>query len=52
MSRESGPDHDKTFVVQLTVDHRVTEGIGKNKKAAEQDAARKAVQIIAESGPK
>jgi ribonuclease III len=52
MSREFGPDHDKTFVIKLTVDHRVTEGVGKNKKAAEQDAAQKAFKIISESGQK
>ena len=36
---ESGPDHDKTFRVQLTVGEIQTEGIGKSKKAAEQAAA-------------
>ncbi len=43
---ESGPDHDKTFVVQLTVKELKTEGIGKSKKLAEQDAARKALEIL------
>ncbi|MFZ5573278.1 MAG: ribonuclease III [Thermodesulfobacteriota bacterium] len=37
---ESGPDHDKTFTVQLKVRDVTTMGIGKNKKAAEQNAAR------------
>ncbi len=37
---ESGPDHDKTFTVQLKVQDVMTKGIGKSKKAAEQDAAK------------
>jgi ribonuclease III len=41
--REEGPDHDKTFWVQLRVKDVETEGVGKSKKAAEQDAARKAL---------
>ena len=44
--REFGPDHDKTFVVQLTMGDIVTEGVGKNKKSAEQNAAGKAFKII------
>ena len=43
---ESGPDHDKTFRVRLTVGEIQTEGIGKSKKAAEQDAARKGLDIF------
>ena len=43
---ESGPDHDKTFFVRLTVRDVTTEGIGKSKKLAEQDAARKALHRI------
>lgn len=43
---ESGPDHNKTFRVALTVNGLRTEGVGKNKKAAEQDAAQKAWQQI------
>ena len=41
--REEGPDHDKTFWVQLRVMDIETEGVGKSKKAAEQDAAHKAL---------
>jgi ribonuclease-3 len=44
--REDGPDHDKTFWVQLRVMEIETEGVGKSKKAAEQDAARKALTRI------
>jgi len=44
--QESGPDHDKTFKVQLDVREVRTEGIGKSKKMAEQDAARKALEVL------
>jgi ribonuclease-3 len=44
--REDGPDHDKTFWVRLTVLDVRTEGIGKSKKSAEQDAARKALPLL------
>jgi ribonuclease III len=44
--REKGPDHDKTFWVQLSVMGVETEGLGKNKKTAEQDAARKALSLL------
>lgn len=38
--KESGPDHDKTFLVQLEVEGRPeTTGEGKSKKQAEQHAA-------------
>jgi ribonuclease-3 len=43
---ESGPDHDKTFHVQLKVGEIQTKGVGKSKKAAEQDAARKSLEIL------
>ena len=44
--REDGPDHDKTFCVELNVLDIKTQGTGKNKKAAEQEAARKALEIL------
>ena len=44
--REEGPDHDKTFWVMVNVLDIETEGSGKSKKAAEQDAARKAIEIL------
>ena len=44
--REDGPDHDKTFWVALKVIDIETEGRGKSKKAAEQDAAKKALAAI------
>lgn len=43
---ESGPDHDKTFSIQLTANGIKTEGLGKSKKLAEQDAARQALAIL------
>ncbi len=45
---ETGPDHDKTFEVELVVDNIKTRGTGKNKKAAEQAAAQKAVRLLNE----
>jgi len=44
--REEGPDHDKTFWVTLKVIDIETLGSGKSKKAAEQDAARRALEIL------
>ncbi len=49
LADETGPDHDKTFTVQLTLNGE-TYGVGKgkNKKEAEQLAAREALKAIAE----
>jgi ribonuclease-3 len=44
--RESGPDHNKTFRVRLEVGEMQAEGAGKSKKAAEQDAAKKGLEIL------
>ncbi|MDD3303434.1 MAG: ribonuclease III [Clostridia bacterium] len=42
---ESGPEHDKTFKVELLFnDTKIGEGIGKNKKQAEQQAAKYAYE--------
>jgi ribonuclease-3 len=43
---ESGPDHDKTFVVQIQIDNVKAKGVGKSKKRAEQDAARSALEML------
>ena len=43
---ENGPDHDKTFCVRLMVLDLITEGHGKSKKQAEQDAAKNALDIL------
>lgn len=43
--RESGPDHDKRFVVRVYVDKECYgEGEGKSKQDAEQEAARQALE--------
>ena len=47
---ESGPDHDKTFNVRLQVGQIIADGTGKSKKTAEQDAARKALEILSRDG--
>ena len=44
--QESGPDHDKTFHVSMTVGKIEAQGVGKSKKTAEQDAARKGLELF------
>lgn len=48
---QSGPDHDKTFRIELSVCGFTAEGTGKNKKAAEQDAARKVYEQMTAENP-
>lgn len=43
---EIGPDHDKTFRIQLIVGAGQAEGVGKSKKMAEQDAARNYLESL------
>ena len=44
---ESGPDHNKTFLVEVFLDsNRIGQGEGRSKKAAEQAAARDALQLF------
>ncbi len=44
---ESGPDHDKQFAVELTLNGEVVgKGTGSSKKRAEQDAARDAMEML------
>ena len=43
---ETGPDHHKTFEVELTVAGIRTHGRGTSKKAAEQNAAEKAIGLL------
>lgn len=46
-TKELGPDHDKTFEVVVVVnDKEITSGSGKSKQEAEQNAAKKAVELI------
>lgn len=45
--QKSGPDHDRTFHVRVLVDKRECgQGAGKNKKEAEQNAAREAYRAL------
>ncbi|PIR23620.1 MAG: ribonuclease III [Deltaproteobacteria bacterium CG11_big_fil_rev_8_21_14_0_20_45_16] len=44
---ESGPDHSKTFEVEIELqDKTIVHGTGSSKREAEQDAARKALEIL------
>ncbi len=44
---EIGPDHDKTFIARIRVGKKVSaEGVGKSKKMAEQNAAKKALEFL------
>jgi len=47
---ESGPDHDKTFEVELVIGSLTAQGTGKSKKAAEQAAARQALALLPHRG--
>ena len=43
--RESGPDHDKVFEVEVRIKEDLFgRGIGRSKKEAEQSAAKQALQ--------
>jgi len=45
--KESGPDHQKTFVVRVVVNGKyIAEGSGKSKSEAEQKAAQKALKLL------
>ena len=45
--KEQGPDHDKIFTVELNVNgKKISTGEGKNKKEAEMEAAKKALEEI------
>lgn len=47
LSGESGPDHDKQFEVEVSLNgHIVGKGTGSSKKRAEQDAARAAIEQL------
>ena len=43
---EIGPDHNKTFKVNVKACDIIAEGIGKNKKSAQQAAAKKAIEVL------
>jgi ribonuclease-3 len=47
LTNESGPDHDKTFEISFSVANSITTtGTGRSKKEAEQQAAKKALEIL------
>ena len=47
LTGESGPDHDKKFDVEVSLNGKVVgKGSGRSKKRAEQDAARDAIQAL------
>ena len=47
LAGESGPDHDKQFMVELTLNGELFgTGVGSSKKRAEQDAARQALEAL------
>lgn len=49
LSGEKGPDHDKEFSVELFINGSlISSGIGNSKKQAEQQAAKKALEILGE----
>lgn len=44
---ESGPEHKKTFTVEVTVQGRaIARGVGGSKQEAERDAARQAIEVL------
>ena len=47
LTGQSGPDHDKTFTVEVSLNDQVVgKGSGSSKKRAEQDAARAAMEVL------
>ena len=51
--KEEGPDHDKVFVVEAYINGKpVSQGQGRTKKAAEQQAAYEAILMLRKQGDK
>jgi len=49
--KEEGPDHDKRFVVEVQIkDEKISEGFGRSKKEAEQNAASEAIKQLSIRG--
>lgn len=45
--KEEGPDHDKSFTAEVEIDGKKMErGIGKSKKGAEMEAARRTLELL------
>jgi ribonuclease-3 len=52
VAEQSGPPHDRTFAVAAMVgETQIAQGSGRSKKLAEQDAARRALDALAQSHP-
>ncbi len=50
LTDEKGPDHDKEFTVEVHLNsNTIGRGVGKNKKQAEQMAAKQALELMGES---
>lgn len=48
---ESGPEHDKTFIVEVFMEQEsIGKGSGRTKKAAEQQAAYQALRLLRDKG--
>ena len=53
VTSETGPDHDKQFVVGVYLEkEKVAEGVGSSKQEAQVDAAEKALRVKKWKGPK
>jgi ribonuclease-3 len=51
--KEEGPDHDKSFMFEAYINGKpVSQGIGRTKKAAEQQAAYEAILMLRKQGDK
>ena len=49
LAGEEGPDHDKTFTMQLLLNSNIfATGAGRSKKEAEQMAAKQALELMGE----
>lgn len=47
---ESGPDHDKAFIMQVMIGNKAyAEGTGKSKQTAQEDAAKNTLEMITHS---
>jgi ribonuclease-3 len=47
MISESGPDHEKEFIMQVQIgDTKYSEGKGKSKQSAQEDAAKNTLEMI------
>ena len=48
---ETGPDHDKSFVTEISVGGKILgSGVGRSKKQSEQQAAQRALAALQSNG--